>query len=197
MIIFVLFFIIAGVLLIDYWIHKTTSHRILELNELPIVRYGLVLGAGLEKNGKPTDILSDRVLSAIDLLNAGKVDKLLMTGSSNEQSYDEVNAMQNLAIEKGVQPTKLELDRQGNSTLDSIINYKNKFKNFDSIIITQRFHLFRALWLAGLLGLTSFGFAANHYHFSSSRMFYWSTRELAASPINLLKLFYRYLRKRI
>jgi SanA protein len=160
-----------------------------ELNDLPESFYALVLGAGLESDGRPTDILSDRVLSAVKLLDLRKAEKLIMSGSSNGGEYDEVAAMEKLAISTGVDQEKIILDKSGVSTLNSLINFKKRFKNESLVIVTQQFHLPRSLWLAKKLNLNCYGFPASIYRFSALKKFLWSSREFFALPFNLLKLF--------
>jgi SanA protein len=187
MVLTIILFILTLAFLLGIWIYKTTCGLILGLDDLKSYKYGLVLGAGLKKDGEPTDILSDRVLSAISLIKTGKVKKLIMSGSSNAYGYGEARAMEKLALSTGIKPDKLEIDQNGISTFDSLKNYKNHFGPDDLIIITQQFHLYRSLWLAKLMRLNGYGFAADLYRFSTWKTIYWYLIELFAAPFNLLK----------
>lgn len=179
--------IVLGLLLFHFLVYIQNKKLIRELKDLPALPYALVLGAGLESDGRPTDILSDRVLSAVKLFESGKVRMLVMSGSSNGGGYNEVVAMEKLAINAGIDQKKIFMDKQGISTLDSLINYKNRFGNENLVIVTQQFHLPRSLWLAKQLRLNCYGFPANIYRFSRIKKFNWSVREFFALPFNLLK----------
>jgi vancomycin permeability regulator SanA len=155
---------------------------------LPFCKYTLVLGAGLEKDGRPTDILSDRVKTAINLINHNKTDFLILSGSSNPQNFSEPESMRKLALSQGVYKSKLILDIQGKTTFDSLVNIL-KVSGIDQLtIVTQRFHLHRALWLAESLGIKSNGTPANNYEFSILKTGYWYLREVIALPVNYFKL---------
>ena len=178
------------IMLLSHILVRVRANKLVkELNDLPESFYALVLGAGLESDGRPTDILSDRVLSAVKLLDLRKVEKLIMSGSSNGGRYDEVAAMEKLAISTGVDQEKIILDNSGVSTLNSLINFKKRFKNESLVIVTQQFHLPRSLWLAKKLNLNCYGFPASIYRFSALKKILWSAREFFALPFNLLKLF--------
>jgi len=167
----------------------TTSNRILPMDELHDFIYAIVLGAGLESDGTPTDILSDRVLSAVNLVKAGKAKKMILSGSKSRHDYDETIAMQNFAVRLGVSQNQIETDHVGNSTFESMVNFKLHFPGKDVVIVTQNFHLPRAIWIARSLGINAFGFAAQIYHFSTVKTLYWGVREVFALPFNMLKLF--------
>lgn len=182
---------VISLLLFHFLVTIQNKKLIKELNDFPESPYALVLGAGLESDGRPTDILSDRVLSAVKLFELGKVRMLVMSGSSYGEGYDEVVAMEKLAIRAGIAREKIIMDKKGVSTLDSLINYKYRFQNEKVIIVTQQFHLPRSLWLAKQLGLNCYGFPASIYRFSNFKKFVWRIREFFALPFNLLK-FIRY-----
>ena len=171
-----------------YLVIKTSS-RIFHFEKVSFSRYTLVLGAGLEKNGLPTDILSDRVKTAINLLNHKKTDFLILSGSTNYKNISEPMSMKSFAQSLGVDQSKLILDNKGKSTFDSLINLLNIPGKNQITIVTQRFHLPRAIWLAEKLGLKVCGTPANLYNFSVYKTVYWYLREVIAFPINLLKLF--------
>lgn len=188
--------IFLGLLLFNIFVYLRNKNLIKAMKNLPETQYALVLGAGLEHDGSPTDILSDRVLSAVKLIQSGKVNKLILSGSSSGNGYNEVTAMEVLATKAGMDQRIIVTDHLGISTLDSLINFKNQFQDEKLIIVTQRFHLPRSLCLARLLGLNSYGFAADIYQFSMMKNFIWYFREFLAMPFNLLKFIgYSYLGK--
>ena len=150
-------------------------------------KYCLVLGAGLEKDGRPTDILMDRVSTAVGLFESKQVDILIMSGT-RRRGYDEPGAMQAAAITQGVPDSAILLDPQGISTINSCINYKKKFSRESLVIITQPFHLPRSILLARKLSLDAYGTAAVIYHFSWNKRAFWYVREFFALPYNFIKL---------
>lgn len=181
--------ILAGFFCLFLYLVIKTNSRIFHFEKVPFSRYTLVLGAGLEKNGLPTDILSDRVKAAINLLNHKKTEFLILSGSSNYKKISEPLSMKSFAQSLGVDQSKLILDNTGKSTFDSLINLVNTPAINQITIVTQRFHLPRAIWLAEKLGLKVCGTPANLYNFSVYKTVYWYLREVFAFPINLLKLF--------
>ncbi len=171
------------------WIFYKTKTCIFEINDVPYNKYTLVLGAGLEKNGLPTDILSDRVKAGVYLLERNKTSFLVLSGSLNTQNFSEAESMRELALSLGAKNSNLIIDNQGKTTFDSMINLLEFSKNDGVTIVTQRFHLPRALWLANALNINSSGFPANIYKFSLIKTIYWYLREIFSLPKNIFKLF--------
>lgn len=168
------------------WI--SSLKRIYPMDELHNSAYAIVLGAGLERDGKPTDILSDRVLSAVILIKSGKVSKMILSGYKSMHDYDETAAMLSLSEQSGIKRSQIEIDNKGNSTFESMKNFKHIFSCEKVIIVTQRFHLPRAIWIARSLGINAIGFAAQIYRFSWVKILYWGVREFFALPFNMLKI---------
>jgi vancomycin permeability regulator SanA len=184
----IFFSVIAFLLSIIYLlVYLNTKQFRLNINQLGHYRYCLVLGAGLEKDGKPSDILMDRVSTAVCLFNNKQVDLLIMSGT-RRRGYDEPGAMQAAAIAQGVPDSAILLDPQGISTLDSYVNFKQKFAHKSLVVITQPFHLPRSILLARKLGLDVYGTAAGIYHFSWYKRAFWYIREFFALPYNFVKL---------
>jgi len=193
MIFFLLVFF--GCLLCLYaYVIFTTRSRIFDLDNVPFSRFALVLGAGLEKNGLPTDILSDRVETAINLLDHNKTSFLVLSGSVSPQNFSEPESMSDLACSLGVDKLKLILDHQGKTTFDSMINIADYSENEMVTIVTQRFHLPRALWLANSLKINAFGIPANIYKFSFFKTAFWYLREIFVLPVNFLKILFKQFR---
>ena len=189
MIILTLLTLAALTLVVVYLlIYLNTRQYILKRDQAGHYPYCLVLGAGLEKDGRPTDILMDRVCTAVELFKSQQVKQLIMSGTCRE-SYDEPGAMQAAATERGVPASAMRLDPQGISTLDSCLNFKKVFGG-ELVIVTQAFHLPRAIFLARRLDLPAFGVAACIYHFSWYKQTYWQAREILAIPYNLLKYMF-------
>lgn len=142
----------------------TAKHRILSLDEaaaLEDIDYILVLGAGVKADGTPSDMLHDRVLTGVELGKAGLTSTLLMSGDNQRPDYDEVSAMVKLAIELGADEHGMETDRLGLSTYDSIVRARELYGAKRVVIITQQYHLYRALYIAEQMGMEAYGVSAD------------------------------------
>jgi len=117
----------------------------------------LVLGAGVREDGTPSHMLEDRLKEAIELYKAGAAKKILMSGDHGSDDYDEVNTMKKYAVEHGVPSEDVFMDHAGFSTYDSIYRAKYIFGCKKVIIVTQRYHLYRALFLAKSFGIEAAG----------------------------------------
>lgn len=126
----------------------------------------LVLGAGLSSDGNPSPMLKDRLDAGISLYKAGVAPKLLLSGDHGKQYYDEVNAMKKYALDAGVPPDDLFLDYAGFSTYESMYRAKAIFKVERMVIVTQRYHQFRALYTAKGFGIESRGFSSDQQIYS-------------------------------
>ncbi len=139
----------------------------------------LILGAGLNADGKPSSMLKDRLDQGISLYQAGAADKLLMSGDHGQTNYDEVNAMKAYAIDAGVPSEDVFMDHAGFSTYESIYRARDVFLAEKILIVTQEYHLYRALYIAGALDMEAYGVAAadpNNYYGQGYR----ELREIAA-----------------
>ncbi len=121
----------------------------------------VILGAKILKNGFPSQVLADRLDAGIELYKSGKVKKLLMTGDHGQVTYDEVNGMRRYAISKGVPEQDIFMDHAGFSTYDSMYRARDIFLIKKAVIVTQEFHLPRALYIARSLGLEVDGVIAD------------------------------------
>ncbi len=126
----------------------------------------LVLGAGLSSNGAPSPMLKDRLDAGISLYMAGVAPKLLLSGDHGKEYYDEVNAMKKYALEAGVPSDDLFLDYAGFSTYESMYRAKVIFKVKRMVIVTQRYHQYRALYTANGFGIESCGFSSDQQIYS-------------------------------
>lgn len=121
----------------------------------------VVLGASIKYDGSPSRILQDRLDVAIDLYHSGVAPKIIMSGDNSEESYNEVMAMCNYAIDQGVSPHDIFCDHAGLSTYDSMYRIHYVFGVERCIIITQEYHLYRALYDAGAFGIEAEGCASD------------------------------------
>ena len=121
----------------------------------------LVLGAGVRADGSPSHMLTDRLIVGVDLYNRGAAPKLLMSGDHGQEDYDEVNTMKAYAVAEGIPAQDVFMDHAGFSTYESMIRARDVFGVKRVIIVTQEYHLYRALWLAEALGLEAVGVSAD------------------------------------
>ena len=147
-------------------------------NEYPIA---IVFGAGLHWDGSPTPLLRDRVKAAVGLYNQGKVQKLLFSGDNRYVEYNEPGAMQDYALELGVPSEDIVLDYAGRRTYDTCYRAKYIFKVDQAIIVTQKFHLPRAIFLCDQLGIKSIGVESDLREYTSYSLRYWNLREIFAT----------------
>lgn len=120
----------------------------------------LVLGAGV-RDGNPTPMLRDRLITGISLYKSGAAPKIIMSGDHGREDYDEVNVMKSYAVENGVPDGDVFMDHAGFSTYDSVYRAKAVFEADSIIIVTQKYHLYRALYIADKLGVNAVGVAAD------------------------------------
>ena len=121
----------------------------------------LVLGARVWKNGQPSHILEDRIITGIDLYRAGIAPALLMSGDHGTKGYDEVKAMKQYVLEKNVPADCVFTDHAGFSTYDSCYRARDVFCAKKVVIVTQRYHLYRSVYIARCLGLEAYGVASD------------------------------------
>jgi SanA protein len=131
------------------------------LEDVPHAEAALVLGAQVLPNGHPSPMLTDRLETAADLYRAGKVDKLLLSGDHGQWSYDEVGAMRRALLKRGIPAADLFTDHAGFDTWDSAQRARRVFEVRSVIVVTQRFHMARALFAAHRAGLDATGFPAD------------------------------------
>lgn len=120
----------------------------------------LILGAGV-RNGSPTPMLRDRLITGISLYKSGAAPKIIMSGDHGREDYDEVNVMKSYAVENGVPDGDVFMDHAGFSTYDSVYRAKAVFEADSIIIVTQKYHLYRALYIAERLGVNAVGVSAD------------------------------------
>jgi SanA protein len=146
---------------------------------IPGSRAAIVFGAGLNPDGSPTTVLRDRVRTAAELYRAGKVEKLLMSGDNRFINYNEPGAMKAFAVEIGIPEDDIVLDYAGRRTYDTCYRAKEIFLLEEAILVTQNFHLPRALYLCNALGLQAWGVSADRRTYRDSQ--FWIIREIPAS----------------
>ncbi len=122
----------------------------------------LVLGCGVWGDNQPSHMLADRLQRSVELYKAGAAPKLLMTGDHGRENYNEVSVMKQYAIDAGIPAENIFMDHAGFSTYESLYRAKDIFCAEKIIIISQEYHLYRALYIAEELGLEAYGVSANY-----------------------------------
>lgn len=158
--------VILVVLLIGLNVYVSASTRqqnYENITSLPSERVALVFGAGIRADGRLTRVLADRVEAAIALYQAGRAQKLLFSGDNSSSYYDEVSAMHRYAIERGVRAEDITLDYAGFSTYESCYRAQAVFGVQAAILVTQRYHLPRALYTCRQLGIEAIGYGVEDW----------------------------------
>lgn len=165
--------------------------RTYDVPNIPAGRVAVVFGAGLLRDGSPTAVLRDRVQQAVNLYFAKKVEKLLMSGDNRFVDYNEPEAMHQYALSLGIPEKDIVLDYAGRSTYDTCYRAKAIFGLKHAILVTQKFHLPRAIFLCNMLGLDATGVEADLREYLRSSLFWWNSRELLATVQAFSDLLWR------
>lgn len=161
----------------------STRSRIYPAQSAPSGRVAVVFGAGLTRDGSPSQVLRDRVATAVDLYNAGKVEKLLMSGDNRFDNYNEPAAMRDYAVRLGMPEADIVLDYAGRRTYDTCYRAKAIFGVQQALLVTQAFHLPRAIFTCDALGLDAQGVIADRRAYRRGPMNYWKLREIPATAV--------------
>lgn len=142
-----------------YVIHKTKA-KILDIDEaskLEDVDCILVLGASVKPDKTPSNMLYDRIMTGVSLYKAGASAKIIMSGDHGRTDYNEVGTMKEYAIGEGVPSDDIFMDHAGFSTYESLYRAREIFGADKIIIVSQQYHLYRALYIAEALGMEAYG----------------------------------------
>jgi vancomycin permeability regulator SanA len=157
--------------------------RVYSVSDTPETPVAIVFGAGLWHDGTPTPVLRDRVATAVDLYLTGKVEKLLMSGDNRVHTYNEPGAMRDYAIRLGVPEEDIVLDYAGWRTYDTCYRAREIFGLEEAILVTQGFHLPRALYTCNSLGISADGVPADRREYRKGSRIYWNLREIFATNV--------------
>lgn len=178
--------LLLPLLLLSYVALTTRSERFDDPAAVPSRPVAIVFGAGVRRDGRPTPMLADRIQAAVGLYQDGRVGKLLMTGDNGSVDYDEVTAMRRYAIERGVPAADIVLDYAGFRTYDSCYRARAIFGVREAIVVTQRFHLPRAVYTCRALGVDAVGLGTADWGIYSSRLMRRYTAREAIATLNAL-----------
>ncbi len=165
-------------LLPSTWMYVSTQDRLRTLSDAPRTDVAVVFGAGLWQ-GEPSPYLAHRLDAAAELYRAGRVEVVLVTGDNSREDYDEPDAMRAYLTRHGVPDARIVSDYAGFDTWDSCVRAKKIFGVDEAILISQGFHIRRAVALCEAAGVTSYGVGVDELH--DSTWYYGGTREVFAA----------------
>lgn len=163
---YILLMLLAGLLIFIWWanhhIEQSTEKYVFDRTaELPNIKTGLLLGTSqFLENGHPNPYFTYRINAAEELYKSGKIKYLIVSGDNSVSHYNEPEDMQNALIERGIPKDHIFMDYAGFRTLDSVVRAKDIFKQNKIIVISQKFHTQRAVFLAQKNGIDAYGFNA-------------------------------------
>jgi vancomycin permeability regulator SanA len=160
------------------WMHAVADSRVRTVAEVPARDVAVVFGAGLWK-GRPTPYLAHRLDAAAELYRAGKVKVVLVTGDNSRVEYDEPDAMRTYLTARGVPDNQIVSDYAGFDTWDSCVRVKKIFGVDRAVLVTQGFHIRRAVALCQAAGVESYGVGVAEPH--DATWYYGGTREVFAA----------------
>jgi len=160
-----------------------TWPRIYNPENAPGRKVAIVFGAGLWWDGSPSPVLRDRVKTAAELYFSGKIEKILMSGDNRFQNYNEPGAMRDYALSLGVPEEVIVMDFAGRRTYDTCYRAREIFQVAEAILVTQKFHLPRAVYLCNRLGIPGIGVPADMREYRQRSLFYWNAREILATLV--------------
>lgn len=160
--------VITLILLILIWIlginskvlHQGGSHILTDVPKENTYDAILVLGAGLQDDGSPSPMLGDRLLYAVELYHQGVAKRIVLSGDRAGEHYDEVDAMAEYCLSKGVPKEAIVRDNEGFSTFETMVNYQESGGG-KVLVVTQKYHLYRALYVAQELKLDADGYPSD------------------------------------
>ena len=164
--------IIAGIVAVgglNIFVMATTSGRILTIEEAAKkekIDCIIVLGAAVKPSGEPSLMLKDRLDKAIELYEASVSDTIIVSGDHREEYYDEVNTMKNYLIDAGIPSEDIFMDHGGLSTYDTMYRAVNIFDVKTAVIVTQKYHMYRAIYDAKSLGIDAYGVSAKEVRYN-------------------------------
>ena len=183
--------ILLFIFVVNLYVIISSKNQILKDENTKIENFDclLVLGAGIINNERPTLMLKDRLDKSIELYKKGIVPKIIMSGDHSSENHNEVIIMKNYAIERGIPSKDIFMDHAGFCTYDSIYRAKEIFGVKNMIIVTQKYHLYRSIYIANFLGIKSYGIKSDARIYT--KMPYHLVREMLARCKNFIKCIFK------
>lgn len=166
-------------LVIDRYVEEKGMKYIVAASDVPKADAILVLGAYVTPNGTVSPMLNDRLTVGQELYQSGKAEKLIVSGDHGRKDYDEVNAMKKFLMDRGISDHDIFMDHAGFSTYESLYRARDIFQTKKIIIVTQEYHLMRAVFIARELGIEAYGVASDIHDYGPV-MGQYKIREIAA-----------------
>lgn len=163
---------------LNHYVKIVASRYILAPDKIPPADAILVLGAYVQPDGSMSSMLADRITVGYRLYQAGKAQKILVSGDHGRKDYDEVNTMKAYLKQQGIPTQNIFMDHAGFSTYESMYRARDVFKVRKVIIVTQNYHLMRAVFIARELGLEAYGVNADLRTYGNTT--HYELREIAA-----------------
>ncbi len=173
---------LLGAFALSHFVQVRYEDRIIPRSAAPQAPVALVFGAGLAPGGVPSAVLAQRLDTAIALWKAGRVQSVLVSGDNSDRFHDETHAMRRYLLERGLPETAVRGDDSGLSTYDSCVRAFTVFEVRKALLVTQRFHLPRALFIANSVGMDAWGVAADEGQPSTRR---YAVREMFSRVLAL------------
>lgn len=193
MIYVIIFLVILTLIVLGINLHVklSTKKQIIEVKDaskIDDIDCIVVLGAGVWGD-KPSPMLEDRIMQAIELYKNNVSSKIIMSGDHGKVEYDEVNIMKNFAIEQGVPSEDIFMDHAGFSSYDSIYRTKAIFDAKKVVVVTQKYHLYRALYIANSLEIEAYGVGSDPRKYVGAT--YRELREILARNKDFVKCIFK------
>lgn len=152
---------LIAILSVNAYVKSTTKkHIYYSLKKFPKNDVGIIFGAGI-KGDQPSKYLKDRLDAGISLYKANRINKILLSGDNGRDEYDELTVMKNYCFRNGVDTTKIFIDYAGFDTYSTMYRAKHIFNIKKATLISQEYHLNRAIYIGQKLGIKSVGYSAN------------------------------------
>ena len=176
---------------INLFVRLSTKKQIIkedQYSNLSDVDCIIILGAGIWGD-KPSPMLEDRLQEGIKLYQNNVSDKIIMSGDHGKKEYDEVNIMKNYVVERGIPSEDIFMDHAGFSTYESIYRAKDVFQAKKIVIVTQKYHLYRALYIANKLGIEAYGVGSDPRQYVGATI--REIREILARNKDFIKCIFK------
>ncbi len=152
---------LVAIVAVNYYVKSSTKKNIYySIKRFPKNDVGIIFGAGIN-GSQPSKYLKDRLDAGILLWKAKRINKILLSGDNGRDEYDELTVMKNYCFNHGVDTTKIFIDYAGFDTYSTMYRAKHIFKIKKATLISQEYHLNRAIYIGNQLGIKSVGYSAN------------------------------------
>jgi len=181
---------LVAIVSVNYYVKSSTKKNIYySIKKFPKNDVGIIFGAGINGD-QPSKYLKDRLDAGISLYKANRINKILLSGDNGSDEHDELTVMKNYCFNHGVDTTKIFIDYAGFDTYSTMYRAKHIFKIKKATLISQEYHLNRAIYIGQKLGIKSVGYSANNGEYLGYK--YVTFREYGS----IFKSFFDVLRNR-